>query len=467
MRLTKIVGTVGPVSNSYDVIVNMIKAGLDVVRLNLSHSSPEKQAEVIKKVRKASEETGKPVGIMIDLKGLKIRIKLAADEIFVKKGDIFTFINEPPIQGNSILINYPGILNQMKPQNTIFIDDGFFQFKVKEIKKESVICEALNEGNLRSGKGVNIPEISLDLPALTEEDKKDLDFMLNQEIDLIAMSYVKDAADIMSLKDFIGDKKIMVIGKIERRESVENIDEIISASDGIMVARGDLGVEIPLEEVPIIQKQIINKANKAGKPVITATQMLESMTNSPRPTRAEVNDVANAIFDGTDALMLSGETAIGKYPINCIETMDAVAGKTESALNYEIILREKNRWSHDSVTDAISFGACKLANDLKAKLIVVPTQTGYTARSVSKYRPAVPVFALSSEVKTIRQLSVSRGIKSFLINPSKSIDDVFSQAIDTCIKEGNVKKGEKIIITAGALVNVPGTTNLIKVYQIA
>ncbi|MBI4744056.1 MAG: pyruvate kinase [Actinobacteria bacterium] len=466
MRLTKIVGTIGPASNNYDVIVNMIKAGLDVVRLNLSHSSPEKQAEVIKKVRKASEETGKPVGIMIDLKGLKIRIKLAVNEIFVKKGDIFTFITEPPVRGNSILINYPGILSQLMPQNTIFIDDGFFQFKVKEIKKESVVCEALNEGNLRSGKGVNIPEISLDLPALTEEDKKDLDFMLNQEIDLIAMSYVKDAADIMNLKDFIGDKKTMVIGKIERREAVENIDEIISASDGVMIARGDLGVEIPLEEVPVVQKQIIDKANKAGKPVITATQMLESMTNSPRPTRAEVNDVANAIFDGTDALMLSGETAVGKYPVDCIVMMDAVAGKTELALNYEIILEQKNRWIHESVTDAISFGACKLANDLKAKLIVVPTQTGYTARNVSKYRPAVPVFALSSEVETMRQLSVSRGIRSFLINPSRSIDDVFNQAVDICIKEGNVKKGEKIVITAGALVNVPGTTNLIKVYQI-
>jgi pyruvate kinase len=467
MRFTKIVGTIGPASNSSEKIKDMIKAGLDVVRLNLSHSSYEEQVGIIKKVREISEELNKPVGIMVDLEGPKVRIgALADDEIFVEKGDTFTFTAEPSTQKNFISINHPELLNQIMPESIIFIDDGFFQFKVKEIKEKKVICEALTKGKLHSGKGVNIQGVSLNLPSLTDEDKKDLALILNCGIDFIAMSYVKNANDITELKSFIEDRKIMIIGKVERREAVENIDEIISVSDGIMIARGDLGVEIPLEEVPIVQKQIIDKANRAGKPVITATQILESMISSLRPTRAEVNDVANAIFDGTDALMLSGETAVGQYPVECIETMDTIAARTELALNYKILLEQRSQWVHESVTDAISFGACKLANDLKARMMITPTQSGYTARHVSKYRPGIPIFALSSDLNTIRQLSVSWGVKPLLVEPSRNIDDMFNQAINISLKEGSARVDDKIIITAGTLVNIPGTTNLIKVHQV-
>lgn len=467
MRFTKIVGTIGPASNSSEKIKDMIKAGLDVVRLNLSHSSYEEQVRIIEKVREISEELSKLVGIMVDLEGPKVRIgALAGGEIFVEKGDTFTFTAEPSTQKNFISINHPELLNQIMPESIIFIDDGLFQFKVKEIKDKKVVGEALTKGKLRSGKGVNVQGVSLNLPSLTEEDKKDLALILNCGIDFIAMSYVKNANDITALKSFIEDRKIMIIGKVERREAVENIDEIISVSDGIMIARGDLGIEIPLEEVPIVQKQIIDKANRAGKPVITATQILESMTSSLRPTRAEVNDVANAIFDGTDALMLSGETAVGQYPVECIATMSTIAARTELALDYKALLEQRSQWVHESVTDAISFGACKLANDLKARIMVAPTQSGNTARHVSKYRPSIPVFALSSDLDTIRQLSISRGVSPLFVEPSRNIDDMFNQAINISLKEGNLRVGDKIIITAGTLVNVPGTTNLIKVYQV-
>jgi pyruvate kinase len=470
MRRTKIVCTIGPASSQPGILRQLIEAGMDVARINLSHGSDSQHLRNIRNVRQISEEIGKKVAVMFDFSGPKIRIgEIAAGEIFLEEGAEFVLSTEPVSGDNKqVFVNYKNLPQDVFPGSTILLDDGLLQLQVIEAEGTRVKCKVVAGGKLSSGKGVNVSDATIRTPAITEKDITDLDFAIKSEVDWIAMSFVRTAQDIEQLKALIAQAgySIPVIAKIEKHEAVKNIDEIINVSNGIMVARGDLGVEMSAEEVPIIQKQIISRAVRAGKPVITATQMLESMIYSPRPTRAEASDVANAIYDGTDAVMLSAETAAGKYPVEAVKIMATIAEKTESAVNYADQLIHKSNWVRGNTTDAISFAACELVHDLKAKAIIVSTQSGNTARRVSKYRPTAPIIAVSPDLKVIKQLQLSWGVVPVQVIPGTNIDDMFTKAVEAGLKTGLVEKGEQVVITAGVLVNVPGTTNLIKVHKV-
>lgn len=470
MRRTKIVCTIGPGSSQPDILRQLIEAGMDVARINLSHGSGSQHLQNIQNIRRISEEVGKKIAVMFDLSGPKIRIgEIAAGEVLLKEGAEFILTTQP-IAGDDkrVSVNYENFPQDVSPGDTIFLNDGLLELQVMETSDKDVKCKILVGGKLSSGKGVNLPDTTIRASAITGKDIADLDFALKSEADWIAMSFIRSADDVRQLKGLIeqADHAVPVIAKIEKHEAVKNIDEIIDISDGIMVARGDLGVEVSTEEVPIIQKQIISKTVRAGKPVITATQMLESMIYSPRPTRAEASDVANAIYDGTDAVMLSAETATGSYPIETVKIMASIAEKTESVIGYAEQLIHKSNWVRGNTTDAISFAACELANDLKAKAIIVSTQSGNTARRVSKYRPSVPIIAVSPDSKAVKQLKLSWGVVPVQVASSKDIDDMFNKAVEAGLQTGLVERGGQVVITAGVLVNVPGTTNLIKVHRV-
>jgi len=470
VRRTKIVCTIGPASSQPEILRQLIEAGMDIARINLSHGSENEHLQNIQNIRRISEETGKKISLMFDLSGPKIRVgEIAAGEVLLKEGAEFILTTQPT-KGNEkqVFVNYENLPQDVFSGSMILLDDGLLQLQVIETTDKEVKCKVLAGGRLSSNKGVNLPDVTTRLPAITKKDIADLDFALKSKADWIAMSFVRSASDVRQLKDLIGQVgySTPVIAKIEKHEAVKNINEIIDASDGIMIARGDLGVEMSAEEVPIIQKEIISKTIRAGKPVITATQMLESMVHSPRPTRAEASDVANAIYDGTDAVMLSAETATGSYPIEAVKIMASIAEKTESAISYADQLIHKSNWVRGNTTDAISFAACELANDLKAKAIIVSTQSGNTARRVSKYRPPVPIIAVSPDAKIVKQLKLSWGVMPVEVAPSRDIDDMFNKAVEAALETGLVEKGDHVVITAGVLVNVPGTTNLVKVHRV-
>ena len=468
MIKTKIVCTIGPASNSYEKIEKLIQEGMDVARLNFSHGSHEEHYQVIENIRQASLKTNNSVAILQDLGGPKIRIgKIEKEPILLKEGSSFILTNRKvPGDEQEVSITFPSLPQKVKKGDRIFLADGTLELKVKELTPTDIICQIVKGGKLSSHKGINIPNISMDIPSLTAKDYQDVFFGIKNNVDFIGLSFTRNAEDVLRVRKILkenGAEDISLIAKIEKKEAVDNLKEIIEVSDGIMVARGDLGVEIPLENMPLVQKDIIKRCNFVGKPVITATQMLMSMVSSPRPTRAEVTDVANAILDGTDAIMLSEETAIGNYPVEAVETMNRIALRVEKAIDYKKILSERSLSVKPTNPDAISHATCQVTLDLKAKAIVTFTLSGSTARMVSRYRPPVPIIAASTQDSTVRKLALSWGVYPFKSDELENTDDMIEKSKKIALKTGLANSGDKIVITAGIPFKVPGTTNLLKV----
>lgn len=471
MRKTKIVCTIGPASESLEMLKKLIDAGLNVARLNFSHGDYEEHGNRIKNIRRASEELGKTVAILLDTKGPEIRIgKLKEEPIQLVEGDVLTLTTEE-IMGDKerIHVTYEGLPQDVEVGSTILIDDGLIALTVIEISGKDIRCRVVNGGPIKGRKGVNVPGVKTSLPGITEKDAQDILFGIEQGVDFIAASFVRKASDVLEIRELLEKHNaghIQIISKIENQEGVDNLDEILEVSDGLMVARGDLGVEIPAEEVPLVQKRMIEKCNLAGKPVITATQMLDSMERNPRPTRAEASDVANAIFDGTDAIMLSGETAAGKYPVESVRTMARIAKVTEAALPYSEMFKRQSKAQEVSITEAISSSVAKSAYDLRADAIITATESGYTARMVSKYRPQAPIIAVTPNEQNMRRMCLYWGVLPVKGEHAPSTDILFEMAVDSALKTKLVGPGDLVVITAGVPVGRSGTTNLIKIHHI-
>ena len=470
-KKTKIVCTLGPASQSEEVLIKLIENGLNVCRFNFSHGSHEEHKERMDMVKKVREELKKPVAILLDTKGPEIRTGNFADpEVFLEEGSKFTITMSDVVGTKEICtVSYKGLADDVVKGDLILIDDGLVGLRVEEVNGEDIHCVVENSGIVKNHKGVNVPGVKINLPALTPKDISDIEFGITQDIDFIAASFVRKASDVLAIREVLENNNatdIKIISKIENQEGVDNLEEILQVYDGLMVARGDLGVEIPTEEMPIVQKEMIKKCNELGKPVITATQMLDSMIRNPRPTRAEVTDVANAIYDGTDAIMLSGETAAGKYPVEAVKTMATIAKRIEETLDYDNILRSKGL-NNTNVTDAISYATCTTAKSLNASGIVTSTSSGHTARMVSKFRPNTPIIAATPNEKTSRQLSLSWGVYTVNCQQAGNTDDLIDNSIEASKNEGFIHDGELVVITAGVPTGVSGTTNLIKVHVVS
>ncbi|TWT08421.1 pyruvate kinase [Planococcus sp. CPCC 101016] len=473
MRKTKIVCTIGPASESPELLESLIEAGMNVARLNFSHGDHEEHALRIKRIREAAEKAGKIVGILLDTKGPEIRThRMENDSIELVTGQkIEISMSEVLGTAERFSITYEQLIEDVDTGSIILLDDGLIELRVESLDKENGLIHTIveNAGTLKTKKGVNVPGVSVQLPGITEKDAQDILFGIEQNVDFVAASFVRRSSDVMEIRGLLeknGGSHIQIIPKIENQEGVDNIDEIILVSDGLMVARGDLGVEIPAEEVPLVQKSLIEKCNSAGKPVITATQMLDSMQRNPRPTRAEASDVANAIFDGTDAIMLSGETAAGLYPIESVETMHRIAEKTESALNYKQIVSTRRKEKESNMTEAIGQAVAYTALNLKVQAIIAPTESGTTAKMISKYRPGAPIIAVTSSDRPARKLSLVWGVQPIVGTSVESTDELLEKAVDESLKHGYVKHGDLVVITAGVPVGQAGSTNLMKVHVI-
>ncbi len=470
LKKTKIVCTLGPASEKEEVLKELVENGLNVCRCNFSHGSHEEHKGRMDVVKKVREELNQPIAILLDTKGPEIRTgNFDAPEVLLEEGQQFTITMRDVIGNKDICtVSYKGLASDVKSGDVILIDDGLVGLRVEKIENDDIICTVENSGIVKNHKGINVPGVSINLPALTEKDISDIEFGISQGIDYIAASFVRKPSDVLAIRDVLkknNAEHIEIISKIENQEGIDNIDSIIEVSDGIMVARGDLGVEIATEEVPIAQKMMIEKCNKAGKPVITATQMLDSMMRNPRPTRAEVTDVANAIHDGTDAIMLSGETAAGKYPVEAVKTMASIAKRTEETLNYTEILRSKTI-DDITVTNAISYATCSTAMSLDASAIITFTSTGHTARMVSRFRPQCPIIATTQKDDVMRRLALSWGVCPVKVKNVGNIDQMIETSIKSVKEKSYAQDGDTVVITAGAPIGVKGTTNLIKVETI-
>lgn len=469
MRKTKIVCTLGPSSGDIDIIKKLINHGMNAARINFSHGTYESHGEIIKNLISAREELDIPIPLVLDTKGPEIRIKnFGQEQVFLQQGRTFILTTED-IEGDEkrVSVTYKNLPFDLKRGSRVLLDDGLIELRVKNLTDTEVECEVINGGPLSSKKGVNIPDVYVNLPPLTKKDIEDIKFGIKMGFDYIAASFIRSASDVIKIRKILedhGGNNIAIIAKIENRDGVNNIDEILEVADGIMVARGDLGVEIPTEEVPLVQKMLIKKANKIGKPVITATQMLDSMVRNPRPTRAEANDVANAIFDGTDAIMLSGETAKGSYPIESVMMMSTIAKRTEGSIDYIKNMSEFHRSIQTNITNAISHATCTTAADLSAACIVTVTRSGSTARMVSKFRPCSPVLGCTTDEQVWRQLNLVWGCIPVKTELKTTTDEIFSQGIEKSVEIGLAKNGDIIVITAGVPVGVSGTTNILKVH---
>jgi len=466
MRRTKIVCTIGPVSDSEEVLGKLMDAGMNVTRLNFSHGTHEQHQTVLERIRKVAAEKDKPIAILQDLAGPKIRIRDFKDGfINLTPGETFTLTTED-IAGDKLRVSvtYSKLPQEVKADDVILLADGSIQLQVKKTDSRSVVCEVVVGGELSSKKGINLPGSSLSVEALTAKDREDLKFGLEHNVDYVAMSFVRRQEDIQQITKIMKENKkpVPIIAKIEKHEALENIDDILKVVDGIMVARGDLAVETPLESVPLAQKMLIRKCNQTSKPVITATQMLKSMVDNPRPTRAEANDVANAVIDGTDAVMLSEETTIGNFPVEAVQTMVKIIEVTESS---ELV--EHQRFKHDyteatSISHAVSHAAYEMAKDLKAAAILTPTQSGRTARMVSSYRPDHVIIAFCPDEAVVRRLNLSWGVYPFLAEGYLTEEEMIEQAKDKALSSGLVNFDDVVVITAGVPIGISGTTNLIK-----
>lgn len=471
MRKTKIVCTIGPASESLENTKKLIQAGMNVARLNFSHGDYEEHGKRILNIRQACKELGKTVAILLDTKGPEIRLgKLKEEPIELVQGETITLTTEEILGDKErIPVTYKDLPQDVSVGSTILIDDGLIGLSVLDVQGTEIKCEIVNSGQIKSKKGVNVPGVAISMPGITEKDANDIRFGIEQGVDFIAASFVRRASDVLEIREILerhDARHIQIISKIENQQGVDNLDEILEVSDGLMVARGDLGVEIPAEEVPLVQKLMIEKCNQTGKPVITATQMLDSMQRNPRPTRAEASDVANAILDGTDAIMLSGETAAGKYPFESVATMSRIAERTEAALHYREIFQKQAKAQQTTVTEAISQAVANSALDLDAKAIVTSTESGYTARMVSKYRPKSPIIAVTPQEQVLRRLQLVWGVVPVQGTMADTTDGMFEIAVEGALQSGIVRVGDTIIITAGVPVGRSGTTNLIKIHHI-
>ncbi len=464
-RRTKIVATVGPATLNPDILRQLIKAGATTLRINFSHGTQQDHQKAIRLIRQTAFELDQPVGILQDLQGPKIRLgKYAVGKIQLKKGDPYILTSRQEVECNQDIgyISYAKLAQEVPENATILLDDGKVEMKVERIDlaNQDLHCRVVVGGVLSSNKGVNFPGVCLSVKALTQKDREDLMFGLDQGVDWIALSFVRNPQDILEIKDLIASagKSIPVIAKIEKHEAIEQMDAILTLCDGVMVARGDLGVELPAEDVPILQKRLIATANRLGIPIITATQMLDSMVNNPRPTRAEVSDVANAILDGTDAVMLSNETAVGDYPVEAVETMATIACRIEQELQTNNLKRTKR-----SITHAISAAVGQIASQLDAAAIMTLTKTGATARNVSKFRPKTPILAITPHVYVSRRLQLVWGVKPLLVLDLSSATQTFQAAINVAQDKKLLSAGDLVVMTAGTLQGVAGSTDLIKV----
>lgn len=471
MKSTKIVCTIGPASDSIETLKELMKSGMNVCRLNFSHGNHDEHLIRINNIKEARKELDLPIGIMLDTKGPEIRLgEFGVDQVQLSLGDTFTLTTEDIIgDQNRSSISYKGLPQDVKVGGDILIDDGLVAFKIKDITETDIVMEAQNYGILKSKKGVNVPNANIQLPSLTEKDISDIKFGIGNGVNFIAASFIRKAEDVLDIRKILEDNNgsnIQIISKIESQEGVDNLDAIIEVSDGIMVARGDLGVEIRTETMPIVQKEMIRKTSFAGKPVITATQMLDSMTRNPRPTRAEVTDVANAILDGTDAVMLSGETAAGNYPVEAVKVMHNIAITTEGSTEYTDRMEKRLKWHVASTTNAISRSTKEIVDELNAEAIISATASGATAKVVSKFRPQAPIIATTTTEEVMNSLTLVWGVHPLLTSWSKDTDEVIDNSISVALEKGFIKQGDLIVITAGLPVGVKGTTNLIKVHTV-
>ena len=465
-RRTKIVATLGPATSDRRVLDGMVAAGMDVARINLSHGRLDEHEAAIAAVRRAAAERGAPLAVLVDLPGPKLRLGELAEPVAVRTGQCVTLGASADVE---LPVNFPELLDHLCPGELVLIDDGAVALRVSEAVDEHVTLEALNDGTIESRKGVNLPDTRLPIAALTDTDRRLLAWAMGQDVDYVALSFVRSADDVRELKELIADAggDQLVVAKIEKREALSAYDDIVAAADAVMIARGDLGVEIDPATVPIWQKRIIHAANIAGKPVITATQMLQSMISFPRPTRAEASDVANAIYDATSAVMLSGETAIGRYPVAAIETMAEIALAVEADIEREG--RAPRPWlkRRCGVSEAISCGACEVAERIGAAAIVSATFSGATARAVARHLPARPIVAISPHQRVVNQLALSWGVHPLLGDERGSFEEVVREAVELVVSRGLARRGDVVVITAGLQTNLPGKTNLIKAHVLS
>jgi len=471
LRRTKIICTIGPASASPAMLLRLIRAGMDIARLNLSHGTLQEHTACIRAIREQSRRAGRRVGILIDLPGPKYRIgQLSGGSAELKKGGQ-VYLTTEEIEGNADLlpVTLPNLVQDIRPGDQVILDDGDIELKVTGVVNSRVKCRVVYGGLLLQGKGLVVPGMKISVPFITKKLRRDIAFAIGEKPDYIALSFVTSVADIEAVKNILkkAGADIPIISKIERGEAVGNFGPILEASDGIMVARGDLGVEIPLEKVPLVQKELIKKCNRAGKPVITATEMLESMIQSARPTRAEASDVANAIFDSTDAIMLSAETSVGKYPVQAVKTMSDIAREAEKKLPYELMLAERRDWLKPVTDELISYSACQTALSLKAAAIVAFTQSGSTAMRISRFRPSMPVLALTPDEKVAGMLMLYWGIRPHLITLPATVEDGFTVGAALTRDTGIGKPGDMIIVAAGIPLGQAGSTNMLKVEKIS
>ena len=471
LRKTKIVCTLGPATEDDAILRAMIQAGMNVARLNFSHGTYEGHAQNIRRIRALSAELHTPVGIMLDTKGPEIRLKTFRDHrVTLQKGQLFTLCTGD-VEGDAehVSITYADLPADVQPGTTILIDDGLVGLTVEAVSKTEIQCRVNNGGVISDRKGINVPDANLSMPFISRKDREDILFGIQENVDFIAASFTRTEEDILAIRKLLtdnGGKGISIIAKIENMQGVQNIDSILAVSDGVMVARGDLGVEIPLEQIPIIQKMIIRKAYSRGKQIITATQMLDSMIKNPRPTRAEATDVANAIYDGTGAIMLSGETAAGLYPMEAVRTMARIAQVAEASIDYVQRFRDSVPRPSANITNAISHACCTSAQDLNATAIVTVTKTGFTAKMLSRFRPGCPIIACAPVERVVRQLCLSWGITPLLIEEVTDTDELFERAVDAGIDAGLLHKDDLIVMTAGVPLGISGTTNLMRVHVV-
>jgi pyruvate kinase len=465
---TKIVATLGPATTTPEKIEALVKAGVDIFRINFSHGTENEHSETIERIKQITGRFDFPVAILQDLQGPKIRLgKIKNGKAILNRGAEFILTTKEIIGDEHIAsITFPAVIKDVSPGEVIYINDGLIKLKIERIDTENIYTKVIEGGEISDHKGVNFPNTRLSVPAITEKDKKDLQFGLKHGVDLVALSFVKSPDEVEELRNLMKKygRVVPIISKIEKWEAVENLESIVEVSDGIMVARGDLGVEMPIEQVPIIQKKIISMSNRKGKPVITATQMLNSMIENPTPTRAEVTDIANAIFDGTDAVMLSNETAVGKFPVESVSVMRRVIKNTEKSTIFKRFLKsKKDKIEGNSISEAIALSANKIAENVNAKVIITATESGRTALLVSKYKPDVPVIAITPREETLKYLTLKWGVIPVKVKAFKTVDEILEKAVKIVREKGIAKSGDTVVITAGSHTGISGSTDLLKV----
>ena len=468
MRKTKIVCTLGPATDNEEVLRQMMLEGMNVARCNFSHATYDEHKKRMDMIKKLRKEVGQPVAILLDTKGPEVRVKNFKDgRVTLEEGQLFT-LTADEVEGtkDKVSVTYNRLYEDLEVGMRVLIDDGLIEMTVEQVDRTNIVCRVINGGVVSNHKGVNVPDVDLSMPYISDKDREDILFGISQDVDFIAASFVQKKEDIRQLRRLLeknGGSDIKIIAKIENAQGVTNIDDIIEVSDGIMVARGDMGVEIPYEEVPVIQKKIIKKVYRTGKQVITATQMLESMIKNPRPTRAETTDVANAVYDGTSAIMLSGETAAGAYPVEAVKTMVRIAERTEQDVDYRKRFYQSARETDTDITNAICHASCTTALDLNAKAIVTVTKSGTSARMLSKYRPESDIISCATTEKVCRQLSLTWGVTPIVIKEEKEVFHLFDKAIQAAVKMKLLGAGDLTVITSGVPIGVSGTTNMMKV----